>query len=182
MKTICFVAIVLAVLLVAADGARAGKAQNEHWLVFDNHPTGGTGATGQKETFALDDSRIEGPGKCGHMFLGGTAFGHPDPRIKDPSAVCAHGIAARAPGPVSGGPQGGETGPVPLSILPIEAPMPVEGGSASVDAARLIRDMLPKIDKSDGDKMPVVIQIRDTIRSLDVLSSAKNTPKRQARQ
>jgi hypothetical protein len=179
MKPTLLVALTSGILLIGVESAQAGKTQagktQDPWLVFDTHPTGGPGATGEHMTFDFNDPRIEGPGKCGHMFLGGFAFGHPDPRIKNPEAVCGHGYAAPAGPP--------HTGPAPLSILPIEAPMPVESGSASaVDAAKLIRDMLPKIDKSDGDKMPVVIQIRDTIRSLDVLSSAKSTPKRQVRQ
>ena len=150
-------------------------------IVYFTHPTP---ATGKSYTFATGDRNFHvfNGGKCGQPYLGGSFQGMPDPRKKDPTQVCGWGkVYIIIDGP--GGGDTGDTGPAPVSILPIEAPMPVESsGGAAVDAAKLIRDMLPKIVKSDGDKMPVVIQIRDTIRSLDVLNGAKSTPKRQARQ
>jgi hypothetical protein len=166
MKVVCFATIVV---LICSNAIAGTGAKGAVYTVADNHPTGGAGATGNRIRLKQGDPRIQGPGKCGDLFLGGFAFGHPDPRIKDPSAVCGHGLVIPLFPSING--------PAPLSILPIEAPMPVEG-----DAANVIRDLLPKIDKSDGDRMPVVIQIRDTIRSLDVLNGAKSTPRRQVRQ
>src|SRR5882762_6726113 len=89
----------------------AGKGDS--YLVFDNHPTGGAGATGKFIIFKIGDPlyKVEGPGKCGHLFLGGFAFGHPDPRIKNPKAVCGHGVVAIVTHPDESRPT--------LSILPI---------------------------------------------------------------
>ncbi|HEV8378169.1 MAG TPA: hypothetical protein VGP99_04915 [Tepidisphaeraceae bacterium] len=169
MKASSFILIVVFV----SRAALAGKGPA--YVGTDNHPTGGPGATNQQVIFHLGDKgfHVEGPGKCGHLFLGGFAFGHPDPRLSDKNAVCGHGYVIRLLPPI--------TGPAPLSILPIEPPMPVESGAQAVDAARLIRDMLPRLDKSDGDTAPVVLQIRDRILSMDVTNGYKFMPKRQPR-
>lgn len=160
--------------LVFALPASAGV---QRVTVTDDHPTGGGGATGKSLTFNWGDPshKVEYSKACGNFYLAGFAFGHEDPHIKDPKAVCGHGIIFFIP---TGG--NGNTGPQPLSILPIEAPMPIEPGQASAaDAAKLIREMLPRLDKTDGDNMPIVIQMRDSIRRIDVLNGTKFMPKRQ---
>jgi hypothetical protein len=170
MKAVGFATIVV---LICSNAIAGTGAKGAVYTVADNHPTGGAGATGNRLTLKQGDPRIQGPGKCGNLFLGGFAFGHPDPRIKDPSAVCGHGLVIRLHAPI--------TGPAPLSILPIEAPMPVESGGSAADAAKLIRDMLPKLDKAEGDQVAAVVQLRQNLRAMDSLISIKSTPKRQPR-
>ena len=105
----------------------------------------------------------------------GKVFGdntHPNPQDADPKAVCGHGYVTIV-GPPS-------TAPTPVSILPIQAPMPMEpGGSAIVDAARFIREMLPRLDKIDGDKLPGIVQLRESIQRIDARNGSRTIPLRQ---
>ncbi len=178
-----FVAAIVVSLLVLCESS--AQAQHKS-VVYFTHPTA---ATGPSYIFANNDPnfKVLTGGKCGQPYLSGSFMGMADPSIKDPTQVCGWGKVYQVPdsdkvgkpgNPQTGKP--GETGTAPLSILPIEAPMPVEEG-AQADAARIIRDMLPRLDKSDGDKMPVIIQIRERILTMDVNNTLKYLPKRHTR-
>jgi len=164
----------VALLLFSTTGL-AGTGDS--YLVFDTHKPGtGKGATGDHIILRIGDPnfKVEGPGKCGNLFLGGFAFGHPDPRLKDPTAICGHGVVAIV--------TVGDTGRPPLSILPIEAPMPDEfAGEVTLDSAQLIRSFLPRLDRSEGDSQPVVMQMRKDVQLLDVVKASKAIPQRQSK-
>jgi hypothetical protein len=153
--------------------ATAAFADHER-VVFDNH-AGRPGGTGKRRTFDLGDPRyqVEPPGKCGEPFLGGTAFGHPDPRFKDPKAVCGHGIVFILTKP--------HEGRRPLLILPISTTPVAPGQGArqaiAVDPARLVREHLPRLDAVSGDGIPVIVELRNAIRSLDVARALKHLPR-----
>ncbi len=112
MKQYRSIAMVMASLILTSAAA-AGPVT---YHVTDNHPTGGPGATKEDAFISGNDPRVQLPGKCGHFFLGGFAFGHPDPRIKDPKAVCGHGILFQVTGPP-------DNGTPPLLITPVTAPV-----------------------------------------------------------
>ena len=165
MKSAFVAAIVVSLLVLCVTSA---QAQHQS-IVYFTHPTP---QTGKSYTFDTKDPNfhILTGGKCGQPYLAGSFRGMADPSIKDPTLVCGWGKVYDADKP-------GQTGTAPLSILPIEAPMPVEEG-AQADAARIIREMLPRLDKSDGDKVPVIIQIRERILTMDVNNTLKYLPKR----
>src|SRR5687768_10444674 len=145
-------------------------------FVYDDHG-GRPGGTLKNIVFKAGDPRfrIEPPGKCGKPFLGGTAFGHPDPRLTDPKAVCGHGIVTVVTDP--------QEGRRPLLILPLSTtPVEPEGGTGAaapiaLDPARLIREHLPRLDTVSGDAVAVVVELRNAIRSRDVARAMKNVPK-----
>ncbi len=166
----------LALILVVICSSTAFARDVVLYVVTDNHPTGGPGKTNHQFTFQKGDPRfqVKGPGKCGDLYLGGFAFGHPSPHRDDPSAVCGHGYVLHL--------TFARTGPSPVSILPIQAPMPLEeNATTAADAAKVIRELLPRLDKSDGDRLPEVVHLRDVIRTIDVLNGVKAIPKRQVR-
>jgi hypothetical protein len=163
-------AAIVSVLVLLCSSLASAKHKSE--VTDDHYPVGGKGATYQVLVIDSDDPRIQGPGKCGAFFLGGFALGHPDPRLTNPNAVCGHGIVS-----VRG--HGIDTGRPPISVLPVEAPIPAApGAEVTMDSAQIIRDLLPRLDKSEGDKMPVVLQIRNSILFLDARNSGKTPPKR----
>ena len=156
--------------------ANVAFAEHERF-VYDDHG-GRPGGTLKSIKFKAGDPRfrVEPPGKCGEPFLGGTAFGHPDPRLTDPKAVCGHGVVTL----VTHGPGEGRR---PLLILPVSTtPVEPEGGtgtaaSIALDPARLIREHLPRLDTVSGDAVAVVVELRNAIRSRDVARAMKNLPK-----
>ena len=167
---------IYSVMFLSASIWIVAPAAAEHKsVVNETHPTGGPGALGKTLEFNTGDPafRIVPPGKggCNGPSLHGFAFGHPDPQKKDPAAVCGHGLVF-----IITEPKGSSA---PLSILPIEAPMPVASsrGLTALESARLIRDMLPKLDKSEGDHAPVVMDIRRSITAMDAAKARKNMPK-----
>ena len=154
-------------------------AASEHLrFVYDDHG-GRPGGTLKNVTFKAGDPRfrVEPPGKCGEPFLGGTAFGHPDPRLTDPKAVCGHGIVTVVHEP--------NRGRRPLLILPASTTQVAseEGmgnaapSSVALDPVRLIRDHLPRLDAASGDAVAVVVELRNAIRSRDVVNAMRNVPK-----
>jgi len=166
---------------VASVQAGLKPPANRWWRVVDDH-NGRPGGTKQEVTFQTGDKNyhLEYGDQCrtsyanyGHFFLGGFAFGHPDPRIKDPKATCGHGIATLTAPP--------ETGTPPLLIMPAialvdpdsEAPL-----NAVADATDVIRQQLPRIDKPEGDKLSKVIELRKVVNAADAAKALKNVPKR----
>ena len=153
--------------------------------VIDNHLHTGTGhvgagATNQIIRFPTKNPpfKIEPPGKCGEPFVGGTLFGHPDPRSMDPKAACGHGVvSAEFHEPFTQTP--------PLLILPVTTP--VAPGSAKDEAARLtdashlLRNTLPQLDRPNRDQVADVTRMRSAVHAADVLNASKHLP-RPARQ
>ena len=169
--------IAAAVALGSIFGAATTALAEHKRVVFDNHE-GRSGGTGKRLTFTKGDPRfqIEPPGKCGEPFLGGTAFGHPDPRLTDPKAVCGHGIVFVVLDP--------EVGRRPLLILPVStAPVDPERGavaaasSVALDPVTVIREQLPRLDAVAGDAFPAVVELRKAIRARDVARAMMNVPK-----
>jgi hypothetical protein len=141
---------------------------------FDNHPTGGPGATGKRIFFTEGDPRykIEPPGLCGLPFIGGTVEGHPDPRLTNPNAVCGHGYVFERALP--------DEPSRPLSIQPITEPIDPDAGSSSAgDARRVIREQLPLIDRPEGDRMAAVRDLRAAVHLADAARATLNLPRRR---
>jgi hypothetical protein len=151
------------------------------WHVVDDH-NGRPGGTGQEATFQTEnknyqlkysDSCRTSSANYGHFFLGGFAFGHPDPSIKDPKALCGHGIARLVEPPSQGTP--------PLLIMPVTSPVDPEAENplqAVADATKVIREQLPRLDKAEGDTVPKVVELRKVLVASDAAKAVKSLPKR----
>jgi hypothetical protein len=166
-------AIALSGTIVGAPTIAFGEHKR---FVYDDHG-GRPGGTLKSIKFEAGDPRfrVEPSGKCGQPFLGGTAFGHADPRLTDPKAVCGHGVVLVVLDP--------DVGRRPLLILPVSTtPVAPEGGAVAagtpvaLDSTKLVREQLPRLDAVAGDAIPAVVELRRAIRARDVAKAMTNVP------
>ena len=181
LRWLAYVAGAAFVTVANTNVSIAANRSRQEYLVIDNHPTGGPGATNLSAI-------VPGPSQPGaiiepptaafpYWHVGGVLFGQPDPELTDPSAVGGHGIAIPLPLGST------EAGTVPLAIVPITSPLSPEPAAAtgvfgsSAQSPVILSIDVTQLDAHQSKEAKSMTELRDAIHDQDVIHAAKDLPK-----